>query len=155
MATYILKTGNSNFSGGADFDKDLSTGTEAANTIGVTTAKAATEISYAYTVSGVPNNTDWETGTITVEVNVTSSNGDIHLDIDASRLNSSGAVQETTSAKAGEQNLSSVQIFNFTIPSFDWAAGATGDRLRINYHFRNSNTHAGKSVTIETGTVSC
>lgn len=151
MATYILKIGNSDLSGGSDFDKELSSGTESANSVTARTAGGSTETSYAYTVANVPNNNDWNTGTITVEVNITTANSNVELSMSASRLDSAGSVQETSSATA-EQNCGSTGVLNFTIPSTNWSAGACGDRLRINYIFRETAGMSPQDVIIETGT---
>jgi len=152
MPTYYLRDSASDLGGGADFSVELLDSTTTASSLSPVIAQGATETSYAFSDVGVPNNADWETGTITVEVNVTTADSDAHLDISVSRVNSSGTVQETSSL-AGEQNLSAVQVYNFTVPSKDWAAGAAGDRIRINYAFRSSALHGNITPTIETGTV--
>lgn len=158
MATYILKSGTSDLSGGADFDRDLSTGTESAGSLSPSIAAASTEVSYSYTVSGVPNSNDWATATISVELNITTGNSKIFLTMSASRLNSAGVVQET-SGNADEQRINQVKIYDFTIPAYDWGSAGDpqlqSDRLRINYSFRNSDSMAAQAATFDTGTINC
>src|SRR3989344_4625105 len=152
MATYILKTKTSDLSGGADFNREISADAETAGSITVTVANGATETSYGFTKPYKPSNADWETGTITVEVKVTTANTNMFLKVSASRLNSAGVVQETSSETA-EQQLSTTGVKTFTIPSMNWAAGNCTDRIRINYIFRSANSHGGAiNVVIETGT---
>ncbi len=152
MATYILKTKTSDLSGGADFNREISADAETAGSITVTVANGATETSYGFTKPYKPSNADWETGSITVEVKVTTANTNMFLKVSASRLNSAGVVQETSSETA-EQQLSATGVKTFTIPSMNWAAGNCTDRIRINYIFRSANSHGGAiNVVIETGT---
>ncbi|MDP2655564.1 MAG: kelch repeat-containing protein, partial [bacterium] len=152
MATYILKTKTSDLSGGADFYREISADAETAGSITVTVANGSTETSYGFTKPYKPSNSDWETGSITVEVKVTTANTNMFLKVSASRLNSAGVVQETSSETA-EQQLSTTGVKTFTIPSMNWAAGNCTDRIRINYIFRSANSHGGAiNVVIETGT---
>lgn len=152
MATYILKAKTSDLSGGADFNREISADAETAGSITVTVANGATETSYGFTKPYKPSNADWETGTIAVEVKVTTANTNMFLKVSASRLNSAGVVQETSSETA-EQQLSTTGVKTFTIPSMNWAAGNCTDRIRINYIFRSANSHGGAiNVVIETGT---
>ena len=156
--TYELTDTASDLSGGADFDVDLNRTSgpsppspPAPGSLTINVAQSATETSYAYTIANDPNNADWETGTITVEVEVTTADSNIDLKLSASRVDSGGAVQET-SGSSSELTLSSTGQFNFTIPSTDWTAGNAGDRIRINYIFTNTILHGSKSVIIETST---
>jgi len=155
MPTYILKTAASDLSGGADFNKVLSTGTEAASSITLGVGAAATEDNYGFTASGVPNNAAWETGNWTVEVNVTTANMKLEASMAISRVDSAGAQQEI-SAFSAEQNAGAIGVLTFSFTSLAWTAGATGDRIRIVYRFRNTATMGGdQTAVIETGTVSC
>jgi len=152
MPTYYLSNTDSDLSGGADFNKVLATVTEAASSISAEIAASTTETSYAWTRSDFPNNADWETGSITVEVDVTVANTKLLINVSASRVNSSGAVQETSDNPAlGEQECS-LGLHTYLIPIKDWAAGNATDRIRINYIIRNSFSHGAQSTTIETGT---
>ena len=150
MAIYILTGQNSELTGGADFNKVLNQSYETATSITVAVAASATETSLGFTKPGTPNNSDWETAGITVEVNVTTANSNIQLDVRATRINSGGTVQES-SAFAGEIQLGTTGVKTFNIPSTNWTAGNATDRLRIDYKFRNTDTKS-RSVVIQTGT---
>ena len=153
MATYILKAKTSDLSGGADFNREISADTETAGSITVTVANGATETSYGFTKPYKPNNADWETATLVAEVRVTTANANMFVKASASRLNSAGAVQET-SGESAEVQLDLIGTYGLTIPSTNWTAGNCTDRLRINYIFRSANSHGGAiNVVIETGTV--
>lgn len=156
--TYRLTDVTSDLSGGADFSNDLirTSGPspptpEQPGDVSVSIGPVSTEISFAWTIADDPNNADWETGTITVEVEVTTASSAIDLLFTASRVNSSGAVQET-SGFSNTETLSSTGSYNFTIPSKDWSAGAVGDRIRINYRFTNTSLHGNNTVAFEANT---
>lgn len=151
MATWYLSNTNSDLTTGADFKKKLLTTTESANSINFSIAANSTETSYAYSEPFSPNNADWETGGITVKVNVLASDSFALLKVNATRLNASGGVEEQATATA-EQALALAGVFTFNIASKNWTAGTSSDRLRIDYIFRNSSTKGAQSVTIETGT---
>lgn len=98
-----------------------------------------TETCYAFTNENVPYNPDWESGDLRVKVITYAAGTEIYLKVSGSRINLDGEVQETTEATA-EQEVGIVkQAYTFTIPSYNWTAGNYGDRLRINYKFRNPN----------------
>ncbi len=154
MPTYILKIGNSNCTAGEEFNKDISSGTETADSISVNVTQAGSpDDAHAITLAGVPNNADWETGVITVEVNVTTADMGMQLSVKAQRLTSSCGFEEE-SLSADTQTLGSTGVHTFTISSKDWAAGAVGDRLRIVLRFFTT-AHSGADVVIETGTTDC
>ncbi len=155
MPTYILKIGNSDCTTGEEFNKDLSTGTEAADSISVNvTAAGSPDHGHAYTLVGVPNNADWETGVITIEVNVTTADMNMSLGIAIARVESSGCVFIETSAAAPAQTLGSTGVHTYTTPSKNWAPGDASDRLRVLFNFSTS-AHGGADVVIETGTTDC
>ena len=142
----------SDLTGGADFSNMLASFTRTTSTLAISVAANATETSYGFTDAHRPANADWETGTITVKVQVTSANSAINCSVQADRLNSAGSVQESSTATA-EQTLSATGTFTFTVASTNWTAGACTDRLRIRYIFRNTNTHTAQSVTIQLDSV--
>src|SRR3989475_13177605 len=51
---YVLKSANSDLTGGADFNKELYPGSETAGTLAVSVAASATDISYWFTKAGGP-----------------------------------------------------------------------------------------------------
>ena len=156
MATYYLKQKNSDLpppGTGSGFNKEISAETENAGSITVPVANSNSEFSQAYTKLYKPNNADWETGGITVKVRVTTANSNIHLKVQAERVNSAGGGTGDQSAETAEQTLSATGVYTFSIASKNWSAGNCGDRLRIVYWFRSSQAHGtAASVVIETGT---
>lgn len=113
----------------------------------------ATEVCYAFTEPNVPYNNNWETGSLRIRVvGWCVFNDTIYLKVSGSRVNSDGEVQETTTATAEQLfDYASAKTYTFTIPSHNWGPEvAPGDRLRINYQFRNA-VDAVKSVRIRTG----
>lgn len=151
MPTYIIKAASSDCSGGADFDRVISTGTEGAGSISVEVLAASTEDSFVYTASGVPNSDAWEETGHTVEVNVTTAAADIFLSIAVRRINS-GCTEQEIGAFTAEQELSTVQVFNFSPAGVAWAGEVCADRISYVYRFRNARAHGARTVVIETGT---
>jgi len=152
--TYILKATDSDLTGGADFNKVLSTGAETAGSITVEVAQVATEDSFGFPPPNVPYNAEWETGDWTVEVNVTTADKNMYGSVAIARVNSEG-VQQEISDFAAEQSLQLVGVKTFSFTNLSWSSGALGDRIKVVYRFRNTFTHGAKSVIIETGTVDC
>lgn len=152
MATYYLKSITSDLAGGTSFSNEISSTAVTAGSLSVTITNATTETSYGFTKPHKPSNAAWQTGAITVKVNVTTANASAFLSVQADRINSAGAVQESSSV-ATEQALSTTGVKTFTISSMTWTSGACGDRIRIRYLFRSSQTHGVNIiVVIETGT---
>lgn len=149
MPTYIRTTIASDLSGGADFNDALLPTSGAFDTIVVSVAASSTETSFGFTAAGTPNNDDWETGQMDIEVEITVANARMGGDVDVSRINSTGTVQET-SGKAGFISYATIGVKTFRIPSQNWSAGACSDRIRVNYDFINSDLSVG-SVTIGRG----
>ncbi len=150
MATYILKIANSDCAFAEEFNKEISSGTESADSISINVARDGTDAGRGYTPTGVPNNNDWETGDITVEVNVTTADMNMDLSVQVGRINSTCLIQQSTAFTA-PQTLGSTGVFTFTFSSINWSAGSTGDRLRVVYRFTTA-AHGGADVVIETGT---
>ena len=149
---YYLKALTSDLTGGADFSREISTPTETAGSITVSVANSSTETSYGFTKAHKPSNAAWETGGVTVLVNVTTAHADMFLSIQVDRINSSGTVQESSTATA-EQNINSTGVKTFNVSSTNWTAGSCDDRMRVRYIFRSAkSTGPAASVVIETGT---
>ena len=150
MAIYTLRSANHACTGAADFNRQALSGTEGAGSIAVTIASTATEESYSQTVSKPNNDNAWETGTHTVEVNVTGASMNLMLSMRVERVNSSCVVQATGTA-TGEQALTGgIKTFTLTAPI--WGTSACSDELRYVYIFRNTDTMMSLTVTIATGT---
>ena len=154
MSIFYLGSTNSDLTAGQSFSKYLEQSTETAGTISITRNDNSTyQTDYAFTRGSIPDNPAWESGSIAVKVRVTAVNRSITMRVSASRVNSSGAVQETTSTTATQSLSSAGTTYTFTIPSYSWSGGANGDRLRINYESVGSHHVQNSSVTIQTGTI--
>lgn len=154
MPTYILKDTNSDLSGpGADFDKEVSAGTGGTSGISVEVALSSTEISYSFTPANVPYNAGWPNGTWSVEVDVTTANMQMDLRMRIQRVNSDGDWQQNSGYNTeGWQNLGSTGVLDFTWGTTSWSGGAVGDRIRVEFNFRNNHAHSAQTVVIGTGT---
>ncbi len=151
MATYLMTDQESDCTGGADFDSSILTTPPGTGSFSVTTAgETASEISFVQTSGGVPNNDDWQTGSIVVWVNVIVNNMASFLKMTARRMTSCGVVAEST-ATTGSQNLATAGSFEFITESKNWAAGACDDRLRVDYDFENT-AHNELTIWLEFGT---
>jgi hypothetical protein len=150
-ATYYLVSGASDLSGGANFTKLLSQTAETVSTLAVTITKGTTETDYGFTAAGDPNNADWQTGTITVKIYVTSGSTYIWGSVGADRVGPTGTVIEVGNT-SGEQQMTNAGAYTFTIASKDWTAGNATDRLRIRYNWRNTRSNGTAGVTFRLGT---
>lgn len=139
----------SDLSGGF-FNRYLEETVQSSSTITQSLGASATVTSYGFTRPGIPDNSDWSTGSIEINVYVTVVNSGITLAVKANRINSSGVVQESTSTTAA-QTLGTAGSYTFTIASKDWATGNSTDRLRIDYIFVNTRKNT-QTVTLQTGT---
>lgn len=152
--TYILKAANSDLSGGADFTRELSEGTETAGSISPSIAASATEDSFGFTPAGIPGASggsgaqDYNP----IEVNVTSGNNNIQISVAVARVNSSGTQQAISAFTAEQQASAGLKTFSRT--GIDLGTWASGDRLKVVYRFRNTHSHSSQACTIETGTTS-
>jgi len=146
---YVLKSANSDLTGGADFNKELYPGSETAGTIAVSVAASATDISYGFTKAGEPG-LSGATGNYTVEMNVTVANSNILLSAAVARVNSAG-VQQVISSFTAEQSAGTTGVKTFSFTGTDLGTWASGDRLRVSYKVRNTVASV-QAVTIGTGT---
>lgn len=147
---YLLKAANSDLTGGANFTKEMSVTAESSGTLTATIAGSATEVDYAITPANVPGFLQFPDGDFTQEVEVTTANANIYLKMRLSRVNAAGTVQQST-AYTEETQLSTTGIKTFSWLGVEWAAGASTDRLRADYSFRNADA-GSQAVTIRTGT---
>lgn len=145
---YLLKAGNSDLSGGADFTRELSEATETPGTIVVSVAASATEDSLGITRAGVPNILRWPVGDCTVKVNVSVANANLQLSVALRRVNAAGVTQQTTAFAPEQQATAGGKVF--TLRGLVWGAGAATDRLVVIYRFRNT-VGSVQAVTITTG----
>lgn len=148
---YLLTSSDSDLPVGADFRKTMREGATTAATLAVSLAASATEESFGYTSLGIPGLVHWPPGPFTVKVKVTVGDSDVFLKVRVTRVNAAGTAQQS-SAYTAEQQLTAATGYVFSIPNTTWTPGAVGDRLRVDYSFRN-NVGSVQSVTIELNTV--
>jgi hypothetical protein len=77
-----------------------------------------------------------------VEMAVATGNTNVQLSVTLHRVNSAGTIQTSSSASAEQTATAGVKTFTFTSQSL--GTWATGDRLRVDYTYRNS-AHGGQS----------
>lgn len=150
MATYYFSSVNSDLGGGADFNKELALSTSASSSIGVTVAGGATEVSYGYTPFGYPGD-GGTSGDITVEVNVLIVNTAFYISTQIHRVSFFGEVL-ASSTISNEQQASSTGVKTFTFINPSLGTWKIGDRLRVDYRFRNANVPS-LTLTIGNNTV--
>jgi len=154
---YLLKAAASDMGGGADFSAEVSQDAETAGTRTGSVAAGATETSYGFTPPGEPGLLTWTAGAWVVKVDVTTPHANVVLAIRLRRINAAGVVQESSPAPTSvdEQALgvAGVRTFVANFGGLAWTKGATTDRLRVDYLFRNTDGGAAHSVTIATGTI--
>jgi hypothetical protein len=142
-----LSTTASDLGGGADFNFTIAPRTrtpagftsipEAAAVETVTVAAGVTEISYAFTPPGIPGR-DGYTGTHTATFTVGGfSDSVIFARMVLTRVDAAGAVQ-VSSALPAEQKINGGGVRTFTFSALDLGPWNAGDRLRVEYQFRNS-----------------
>lgn len=150
MATTYRRTNtDSGLGGGTDFNKAVllpasdTTGSTALAGIGT----GASSTSRAFTDVDVPGAAG-VTGNYTVELEITTGNTSLQVSVQLHRVNSSGTIQTSGAASAEQQGSAGTKTFTFTGLSLGtWAAG---DRLRIDFIFRNS-AHGNQSLTVSHG----
>lgn len=150
--SYVLKQGNSDLAGGADFSRVLSTGTETPGTISVSVAAGAAEDSFGFTPANDPG-AGGGSGSrpFTVEMDVRTANSNVSVQAFVARVNASGSVQMGPVSLGAAQSAGTVGVKTFT-GSTDLGTFASGDGLRVTYRFVNSDGVSAQSVIIGTGT---
>lgn len=153
--TFILSSTTSDLNSGADFNLALVDTASTSSPLAVSVANNSTETSHGFTAPGIPGLGGSSTGTFTVEVNVTAANSAIQISTILDRVNSSGTVQASSSQTA-EQSAGSTGVKTFTHTNPALGTWASGDRLRVRYLFRSTQTMGGAaSITIDRNTTSC
>lgn len=144
---YFLSSTNSDLTGGADFSRALFYNNNAASTtLSISIAQAATEVSRGFTPLLHPS-VYGATGNYTVVVDVTTSNSNIFCTITLRRIDSTGTIG-TSSATSAEQQFNTTGAKTFSFTSLNLGTWASGDRLRVDYSFRNSAAHQASSFAI-------
>ena len=148
--TYIWTNNNSDLTGGADWTRALEVGGTAGSAT-FSIANNSTETSLGFTVADDPSTAGGSGAqNYTVKLNVTSGTTVILCKVSVARVDSSGTVQ-STSSETSEQTMSAGSK-TFSITSADLGTFATGDRLRVNYIFRSSQTMGGAASITLNGT---
>lgn len=147
--TFYLGSTASDLTGGADWNRYLEQTTETAGTVNAPVAAGATEVQYGFTRAGVPSG-GIVPGDFTVELENTQASTARHASIQLHRVDSSGVVQASSSISA-EQTLSPTGVKTFSFTGVDLGTWSSGDRLRVDYRFRNSGGLASTFI-IRTGT---
>src|ERR1041384_6911781 len=123
---YILKSANSDLSGGADFNKVLSLGTQTASTISFSLGSHQTRDSYGYTPAGEPG-LSGARGAFQIGAEVTTENNHTQISLAVARVNLAGA-QQAISGFSSEQQ-ATIGPKSFTVGA-NLGTWANTDRLR-------------------------
>lgn len=143
--TYYLTNTNSDLSGGDDFNFKILPDTAATATNTISVAASATETSYGFTEANVPSDAG-VTGNYSVKLDITTGSNAMQISIAVARINSSGTVQQESSYTA--EQTGSAGVKTFTLTSINLGTWNSGDRLRVNYRFRNTGTHTAATNVI-------
>lgn len=154
VVTRALETASSDLGGGASFNNRLGDSAPAAGSIPVTVAPGATEDSYGYTRTGVPG-IDGLMGPMTVQLSVANGNTAIRASVGIGRVNAAG-IEQAASAFAAEAALPAGSgTLRFSLPTVALGQWAAGDRLRIDYRFRNTHAAAPQGFTLTAAAPGC
>jgi hypothetical protein len=144
---YYLSADNSDLSGGADFSKKLVESGPSSGTQTLSFSGSQAKTSYGFTEPTLPG-ADGVTGDYEIIVSFPTTNAQGRLAISLSRVNSAGTVQSTSSSTAEQTTGASSRTFNLT--GVNLGTWASGDRLRVNFEFRN-NSNMNQSWAIDFG----
>lgn len=136
----------------SEFLDEMNLVTAASSTIGITVAASTTVVGYAYTELGAFTNEQWEPGDWTIEVNITSADMAIEIAVRPVKVGMFGGTIPPIPSFSAEQNAGSTGVLSFGPTNYTWNSTNHNDRIRIDYQFRNTNTHSSKSVTIDRNT---
>jgi hypothetical protein len=129
--------------------------------LGTTTATAVTKSTgnipvgttasgFAWTAVGVPGTSGHQLADVSVSVDISGGNTSLQLSVAVARVNSSGVVQ-AASATSDEQTASAgTKVVNFT--ALDLGTWSAGDRLRVEYLFRNTHASMVQAATVRYNT---
>ena len=147
-ATLVLRGASSDLNFGGLFDRLLAEGTETAGSITVALAASQTGAGYAFTPADFPG-LQGAAGDYTVKVNVTTGNNRIFISVLVARVDATGVTQASSGLSAEQAATAGVKTFTFA--GLDLGAWRVGDRLMVQYRFRNSQNMSNTTV-IQTGT---
>lgn len=146
--SFYLGANTSDLGGGADFNRYLEETGGTGTSISVSTVKATTETSYAFTRAGIPSNDNWQAGVITIKLKIISTGTSMSLYAKANRISDTGTVLQTSSVSPTVAISTAGATVTLTIPSTTWTTGSVTDRLRIDFSFVNASTGA-RTVVID------
>lgn len=144
---YYLSDSPSNLGVGVDFTTLLLpniVGTT--STASVSLAANATRISTAFTPAFHPG-VGGAVSTIIVVINITSGQSQCALNLVANRVNVGGSVVIASSVPTAEQ-ITNAGIQTHTFTNLNLGTWGEGDRLRLDYRFRNTATKGGTRTVI-------
>lgn len=147
---YNLST-NSDLSNGGLFNYNLNHNPPpSTQTFVVSLASQASNFGYAYTPPLHPgtNITNF-TSNYTANIDISVTNASIQANVQLHRINSTGTVQ-TSSAVTADQTMDPGPILSFSFTNLDLGTFAAGDRIRVDYGFRNT-AHSTRESTIVFG----
>lgn len=141
MPTVYMSSVASDLGGGSDFSNKLRLDTASAVTNIYTIPGNTTEDDYCFSEPLTPNNTAWQTGDWVMKVRHGATDvGVMQQSIRIDHIDSSGTVQESTSFST-EQLMVGATIQTHTFTAVAWAGPfALGDRYRITYRKRNTDS---------------
>ena len=151
-STFYLSNNTADLSGGTHFNVYLEQNTTTAGSLSINAGTNTTWVaSYAFTRQNIPDNPNWESGSITVNIRTIATDRGVEMYMSASRISSTGTVLQTSGVSA-TQELTFNGDFSFTIPSTNWSSGNASDRLRINVFTKATHHKQNTSSTIEANT---
>jgi len=145
---YYLDNTSSDLTDGGLFNNKLLEASPGTSTITVSLTGNQTRTAFAYTEPGDPGVTG-ATGDYSFAIQVTSGNVQGRVSFRVNRINSSGTVQSSSGATA-ESTTNPAGIITASLTNINLGAWSSGDRLRLDYIFRNNN-NMNQSFSISTG----
>lgn len=143
---YYLSSSASNITSGTLFNLSLLPNViGAADSVTVTLASGVTVTGSGFTPPLHPG-TSGRVSSYTTIVEVSTGAAQIQISVIARRVNSAGAIQ-TSSAPTAEQT-ANVGPLTFTLANTNLGTWAAGDRLQLDYLFRNNQAHGGDRTAV-------
>lgn len=130
--TYTLRSANSDFGGGADFNKKLLSGTESQTQIVLDAPETTPRVSRGYTDAGTPGSHIGST--FIVEINVNSGNPNVTLSTQVHKVTSvTNQIIASSSVSAGQSCTNGVHTFTHAAAGL--GAWTANERLRVDYRY--------------------
>ena len=129
---------------------------ESLSTINIAPANGGGTITIGFiSLSGFPNNDAWETSGSpwSIDIQLSSTDGDIDVQGRWVRLNSSGSVLQTGSFTTA-QDCSTNRTVSPTVPTWTGGEEDCGNRLAMELLFTNNAPHGNHSVDLDVDTSS-